>query len=313
MNNPFIYSDDNKRYHTFNYYLRHRYHKKVYKVPLDAHFTCPNRDGTCGIGGCIFCSGQGSGEYTRGDIDDIVQQFETNKIMMEKKWPNSLAMPYFQSFSNTYGPLAKIKKCIEPFINYPNVCGIAIATRSDCLDNEKISYLASLCEYTDIYVELGLQSSNDNTAKFINRGHDFNSLKQCVAKLKKTKIKVVIHIINGLPNETIDDMLQTIKDVNNLQIDGIKIHMLHVSNNTRLATMYKTHPFHLLTKDEYIDIVVKQLELLNANVFIERLTGDPKKEDLIAPEWVLNKTVVLNDIDKLMVKNDTYQGKKIQL
>ena len=136
---------------------------------------------------------------------------------------------------------------------------------------------------------------------------------QIFVPLKKTKIKVVIHIINGLPNETIDDMLQTIKDVNNLQIDGIKIHMLHVSNNTRLATMYKTHPFHLLTKDEYIDIVVKQLELLNANVFIERLTGDPKKEDLIAPEWVLNKTVVLNDIDKLMVKNDTYQGKKIQL
>lgn len=309
MNNPFKYSLDNKRYHTFNYYLLNRYHQKVYKVPLNAGFSCPNRDGTKGVGGCIFCSDQGSGEFTIKE-PDIIKQFEENKKMMEAKWPNSLSIPYFQAYTNTYGPLSKIKACVEPFINYPKVVGIAIATRPDCLDDEKISYLASLCKYFDIYVELGLQSSNDNTAKYINRGHTFNDLKECIDKLKQTPIKTIVHIINGLPNETEEDMLQTAKDVNLLGVDGIKIHMLHIVKNTKLALMYDTKPFKILSKDEYIDIVVKQLELLNENIVIERLTGDPVKENLIAPEWVLKKTIVLNDIDKLMVARNTYQGKK---
>ena len=312
MINPFKYSDDNKRSHTFNYYLRHHYGQKVYKVPLDANFSCPNRDGTCGYGGCIFCSSKGSGEFTASNINDIVMQFETNKKMMEAKWPNSLTIPYFQSFSNTYGPLEKIKKCIEPFINYPKVCAIAIATRPDCLDDEKIAYLNNLCQYLDIYLELGLQSSNDQTAKFINRGHDFACLKEQVNKLNKTNIKTVIHIINGLPNETTEDMMQTIKDVNDLNIFGIKIHMLHISQNTILANMYKQTSWDLLTLEQYVDIVIKQLEHLSPNVVIERLTGDPIKKELIAPNWVLNKTQVLNEIDKKMAYLNTYQGKDLE-
>lgn len=311
MNNPFKYSDDNKRYHTFNYYLRHHYGKKAYKVPLDAHFSCPNRDGTCGYGGCIFCSSRGSGEFTAPNILNIIKQFETNRQMMEAKWPNSLAIPYFQAYSNTYGPLEKIKQCVEPFIGYPGVCAIAIATRPDCLDDEKIAYLNSLTKYLDIYIELGLQSSNDDTAKFINRGHDFACLKNCVNKLNSTSLKTVIHIINGLPNETIDDMMKTINDVNRLQIFGIKIHMLHISKDTVLANMYLEHPWDIMNLDEYVGIVIKQLENLSPNIVIERLTGDPIKDELIAPRWVLNKTQVLNEIDKKMALLDTYQGKAI--
>lgn len=311
MDNPFKYSDDNKRYHTFNYYLRHHYGKKVYKVPLDAHFSCPNRDGTCGYGGCIFCSSRGSGEFTASNILDIIKQFETNRQMMEAKWPNSLAIPYFQAYSNTYGPLEKIKQCVEPFIGYPDVCAIAIATRPDCLDDEKIAYLNSLAKYLDIYIELGLQSSNDDTAKLINRGHDFACLQNCVKKLNSTSLKTVIHIINGLPNETIDDMMKTINDVNELSIFGIKIHMLHISKDTVLANMYRRQPWDIMDLGEYVDIVIKQLEHLSANIVIERLTGDPIKDELIAPRWVLNKTQVLNEIDKKMAHLDTYQGKAI--
>ncbi|MCI5773114.1 MAG: TIGR01212 family radical SAM protein [Erysipelotrichaceae bacterium] len=312
MKNPFIYSDDNKRYHTFNYYLRHKYGQKVYKVPLDAHFSCPNRDGTCGYGGCIFCSSQGSGEFAASNINDIIEQFEENKKMMEAKWPNSLAIPYFQAFSNTYGPLSKIKACIEPFINYPKVCAIAIATRPDCLDDEKIAYLASLTTHFDVYIELGLQSSNDDTAQFINRGHDFACLQNCVEKLNQTPLKTVVHIINGLPNETSTDMLKTIKDVNDLKVFGIKIHMLHISQHTVIANMYKQAPWPMLSMMEYVDIVIKQLELLDQNIVIERLTGDPVKDELIAPSWVLNKTQVLNEIDKKMALLDTYQGKALE-
>lgn len=312
MENKFKYSFNEKRYHTFNYYLKTKYTCKVSKVILDAGFTCPNRDGKKGYGGCTYCSNVGSGDSNILRQADIIKQYEANKKVMDNKWPNALYIPYFQSFSNTYGPLDKIKEMLEPFIHNDEVCEIAIATRCDCLEDETIDYLNSLTEYKTIWLEIGLQTSNDITGKLINRGHSFEEFKQCLYKLEKTNIKVCVHIMDGLPYETIDDMLQTIKDINHLPFAGIKIHMLHVIKNTVLANQYNEKPFEMITRDQYIELVVKQLELLKPEIVVQRLTGDPIKDDLITPSWLLNKTTILNDIDKLMRKLDTYQGSKYE-
>ena len=307
MLNKFKYSNDNKRYHTFNYYLKNKYKVKVAKIPLDAGFTCPNRDGTKGYGGCIFCSESGSGEFT-SLIKDISLQFEDAKSLVVNKWPNSKFIAYFQSYSNTYGSLEKIKNMLSPFIENDEVVAISIATRADCLDEEKINYINTLTTKKEIWIELGLQSSNDDTANYINRCHNFNTFKEIVLQLSKTNIKTCVHIINGLPNETKEDMIQTIKDINSLPIDALKIHMLSITKNTILSKLYEKEPFHLLTLEEYVDIVVNQLRLLKEEIVIQRVTGDPLEEDLIQPKWLPRKTLVLNEIDKLMAKNDYYQG-----
>jgi len=312
MENKFKYSFNEKRYHTYNYYLKSTYNCKVSKVIIDGHFTCPNRDGTKGLGGCIYCSSLGSGDTNVSIKEDVLTQYEDNKKVMDAKWPNKLYIPYFQSFTNTYGPLQKIKDMISPFLEMDEVCEIAIATRPDSISDECIEYLNSITSIKPITIELGLQTSNDKTAEYINRCHDFNTFKECVDKLSKTNIKVCVHIINGLPNETRDDMIKTIEDINHMNIDAIKIHMLHIVSNTKLESIYKEKPFRLLSRDEYIDIVIKQLRLLKPEVIIERLTGDPVKDDLIEPSWVLNKTTILNDIDKKMRKIDCYQGDNYQ-
>lgn len=312
MKNDFLYTLDNKRYHTFNYYLKNKYHKKIAKVIIDGHFTCPNRDGKKGYGGCIYCSNNGSGDSNININEDVYIQYLKNKAIMDRKWPNELYIPYFQSFSNTYGPLIKIEKMLEPFINNEEVCEIAIATRCDCLSDEIINYLNSLTNKKDIWLEIGLQTSNDKTGKFINRCYDFKDFKDCLSKLEKTNIKTCVHIINGLPYENKEDMIKTIKDINHLKFNAIKIHMLHILKNTLLEKIYNEKPFKLLSKEEYIEIVIKQLELLKPEIIIERLTGDPLKEELIVPNWLLNKTIILNDIDKMMAKLDTYQGKKYE-
>ena len=308
--NTFKYTLDNKRYHTFNYYLKNKYQGKVAKVILDGHFTCPNRDGTKGYGGCTYCSLSGSGDSNVDISKSIIEQYKLNKEVMDRKWKNDYYIPYFQSFSNTYGPLTKIKNMLEPFIHNDEVKEISIATRSDCLEDETIDYLDSLTQYKTIWLELGLQTSNDNTGKLINRGYTFSEFKNALKRLEKTNIKICVHIINGLPNETYIDNIQTIKDINHLHFHAIKIHMLHIIKNTKLAEDYLNKPFNILSRDEYINIVVEQLRLLKPEIIIERLTGDPIKNDLIEPTWVLNKTTILNDIDKLMVKLDCYQGDK---
>lgn len=310
MENNFKYSFNEKRYHTFNYYLKSKYNCKVAKVILDAGFTCPNRDGKKGFGGCIYCSDLGSGDSNVDLGNSLLKQYESNKKVMNQKWPNDLYIPYFQSFSNTYGPLTKIKEMLEPFIHMDEVCEISIATRCDCLPDETIEYLDSLTSIKPIWLELGLQTSNDETGRFINRQYDFADFKDALQRLSKTNIKVCVHVLNGLPHESKEDMIQTIKNIKDLKFDAIKIHMLHIIKNTTLANIYEKQPFELLGRDDYIDLVVKQLELLKPEVIIERLTGDPIKENLIAPDWILNKTTILNDIDKLMRKLDTYQGSK---
>ncbi len=302
----FKYTLDNKRYYTLNYYNQMKYGSKVMKISLNAGFTCPNIDGTKGTGGCIFCLG-GSNKNTE---KDLVKQFYEVKDIMEKKWPNAYYIAYFQANTNTFAPVNVLKEKYESVLNLPNVIGIDIATRPDSISEECLEYLKELNERTNLTIELGLQSMHEDTLKFIRRGHTLKQFEDCVKKLKENNINVVVHIINGLPNETKEMMLETVKYLNKLNIDGIKIHMLHVIKNTDLGDLYLKEPFHILTKEEYIDIVICELELLNPKVVIHRITGDPIKELLIEPTWLLKKVNLLNDIDKEMVKRDTYQGVK---
>ena len=309
MKNDFKYSFNEKRYHTFNYYLKTTYNCKVAKVILDAGFSCPNRDGKKAYGGCIFCSQSGSGDSNNYSSQDILKQYENNKKIMDNKWPNALYIPYFQSYSNTYGPLEKIKNMLQPFIHNDEVCEIAISTRCDCLEDDVLQFLNTLTKYKPIWIELGLQTSNDHTGEIINRQYTFDDFKNALNRLNDTNIKTCVHIMNGLPFESKDDMLQTVKDISHLNFDGIKIHMLHIIKDTTLAYLYEKNHYDLISRDEYIELIVKQLELLKPEVIIQRLTGDPIANDLIEPKWLLNKTTILNDIDKLMRKLDIYQGK----
>ena len=303
----FKYTLDNKRYHTLNYYFKNRYGKKTFKVSLNGNFSCPNKiNGK----GCIFCSRLGSGDFAGNKEKDLITQFNEVKTIMEKKWPDSYYIGYFQANTNTFAPLEVLKEKYEQILSLPNVVGLNIATRSDAITNECYDYLEELSKRTNLIVELGLQSIHEKTLKLINRGHDLQNFEQAVKELQKRNIEVIVHIINGLPNETKEDMIETVKYLNNLKIDGIKIHMLHIIENTDLADYYKENPFHILTKEEYIDIVVSQLEYLSPEIVIHRITGDPKKEDLIEPTWLLKKFCVLNDIDKELVKRNTYQGAK---
>jgi len=301
----FQYTLDNKRYHTLNYFYKNKFNSKVFKVSLNANFSCPNfKNGT----GCIFCSNGSGNNYQHLDL---LEQFNLVKIPLDKKWPNSKYIAYFQANSNTYAPINILKEKYETVLKIPNVIGLSIATRSDCLNVEILDYLEELNNKTFLTVEIGLQSMHEETLKLINRGHDLNNFELAIKELKKRNIFTVIHIINGLPNETKEMMIDTVKYLNSLDIDGIKIHMLYITKNTKLAKMYENNPFHILTKEEYIDVICEQLEYLNENIVIERITGDPIKEELIEPTWLLKKFCVLNDIDKEMKKRDIYQGDKI--
>lgn len=305
----FKYSLDNKRYHTLNYYFKNKYGKKTFKVSLNGNFSCPNKiNGK----GCIFCSRLGSGDFAGNKEKDLITQFNEVKTIMEKKWPDSYYIGYFQANTNTFAPVSELKEKYETILSLDNVVGLNIATRSDAISEECYDYLSELNKKTNLIVELGLQSIHEKTLKFINRGHDLDNFEKAVKELQKRNIETIVHIINGLPGETKEDMLETIKYLNRLNIDGIKIHMLHIIEDTDLADYYKENPFHILTKEEYIDIVVSQLELLKPEIVIHRITGDPKKEDLIEPTWLLKKFCVLNDIDKELVKRNTYQGAKIK-
>ncbi|MFV0395664.1 MAG: TIGR01212 family radical SAM protein [Coprobacillaceae bacterium] len=308
----FKYSLDNKRYHTFNYHLKSNFGCKVAKVSLNAGFTCPNRDGTKGYGGCIFCSDSGSGDFAGNVQDSLEIQFENVSQMMRSKWPNCKYIAYFQANTNTYGSLKRIKECVHPFINKKDVVGISIATRADCLSDEIIKYLAEVNTKTDLWVELGLQTIHDKSAAFINRGHTYKEFVEGLDKLRAHNIKVCVHIMNGLPHETIDMMLETAKAVGKLDIQALKIHMLYVIENTALASIYKKDPFPMLTREEYISLVAKQLTYIPSHIIMERLTGDGNSNDLIAPLWSIRKVTILNDIDKEMKEKDYYQGSNLR-
>ena len=308
--NKFKYSNTNKRYHTLDYFYKTKFNSKVFKVSLNAGFSCPNIDGTVGTGGCIYCSKSGSGEFA-GDVkDSIEKQFNTIKEMMHHKWKDGKYIAYFQARTNTYAPVKKLKEIYEPVLKFDNVIGVNIATRPDSITNECLDYLGDLNKRTYLTIELGLQTINEKTSKLINRCHTLECFEKMVNKLREKDINVVVHIINGLPNETKEDMLNTIKYLNKLDIQGIKIHMLSIIKDTPLETLYEKEHFHVLTKEEYIDTVVDQLEYLRPEIVIHRITGDPDPKELIEPTWLIKKFTVLNDIDKEMVRRDTYQGAK---
>ena len=303
--------NDNKRYYTLNSYYKDIFNSKIAKISLNANFTCPNRDGTKGIGGCIYCSNLKSGEYAGNVNLSITKQFDEVKKIMLNKWKNAKFIGYFQAGTNTYASVDKLKEVFEPILKIKDVVGLSIATRADAITSECLDYLSDLNKRTFLTIELGLQTIHNKTSELINRCHTLTEFEEMVYKLKKRNINIVVHIINGLPYETKEMMLDTIKYLNKLNINGIKIHMLHVLKNTKLEKLYEKEKFHILTKDEYIDIVVSQLELLNPNIVIHRITGDPKVDDLIEPSWLIKKFVVLNDIDKELKRRNTYQGKKI--
>ena len=308
----FIYTNSNKRYHTLDYFYKNKFNSKVCKISLNAGFTCPNIDGTVGRGGCIYCSKLGSGDYAGDEKDDLITQFNSIKQVMTNKWPNSKFIGYFQAHTNTYAPLNVLKDKYELILNQENVIGLSIATRADSITDECLEYLSKLNKKTFLTIELGLQTIHESTSKYINRCHTLKCFEDMVKKLRERNINVVVHIINGLPYETKEMMLETVKYLNNLDIQGIKIHMLSILKDTKLALLYKEENFKTLSRDEYIDIVCDELELLRPEIVIHRITGDPKISDLIEPDWLCKKVTILNDIDKEMVRRNSYQGCKIK-
>ena len=304
---------NNKRYYTLDSFYKEKFGCKIAKVSLNANFTCPNRDGTKGVGGCIYCSNLKSGEYAEDSNLDIVEQFNTIKKVMLNKWHDAKFIGYFQAGTNTYATVDKLKEVFEPILKLKDVVGLNIATRPDAISDECLDYLTDLNKRTFLTIELGLQTIHDKTSTLINRCHTLEEFKDMVLKLRERNINVVVHIINGLPYETKQMMLETVKYLNNLDIQGIKIHMLHILKNTKLAKIYEKENFHVLSKDEYIDIVVSELELLRPSIVIHRITGDPKVDDLIEPTWLIKKFVVLNDIDKELNRRNSFQGKSLKI
>ncbi len=306
--NPFSYSLDNKRYHTLNYYYKKKYGFKVFKISLDAGFSCPNIDKNGA--GCIYCDSKGSAAFEEVNTKPLLEQFNYARKIMENKWHGKY-IGYFQAHSNTYAPLQELKEKYELILKQKDVIGLTIATRPDAITEETLNYLSELNQRCDLTIELGLQSSNPKTNILIKRGHDLETYTEMVKKLKLLNIKVCSHIINGLPYENKKEMLETITYLNNLNIDGIKIHMLYLENETPITKLYQEKKLELLSKDEYVDIVINQLELLNPEIVIHRITSDPNENRLTSPVWLLNKGDVLNSIDKEMKKRNTFQGKNI--
>ena len=306
--NPFEFSDDNKRYHTYNYYLRRRFGRKVMKIPLNVDLGCPNRDGTKGTGGCKFCSAYLSGEFAGDPCDDIRTQFESVKKKMNEKWADGLYIPYFQAGSNTYAPVEKLREMYETALSVENCAGLSIATRADCIDEQKAALLGKLAQRTYLTVELGLQTVHNKTALAMNRCHTFADFLKGYELLRKNGVNVCVHIIDGLPGETREMMLETARELSKLELHSIKIHLLHVLKNTELAKMYERGEFQTLEMQEYVDIVCDQIELLPKELIIQRVTGDGAKDELIAPLWSLKKFCVMNEIDKELGRRDSYQG-----
>ena len=306
----FKYTLDNKRYHTLNYYLKNKFNDKVIKISLNGGFTCPNIDGTKGYGGCIYCSKSGSGEFG-GDIHkSLTKQFMEIKEVVNKRHIPCKYIGYFQARTNTYAPVDVLRKKYEEVLKIDDVIGLNIATRCDAISDECLNYLEELNKRTFLTIELGLQTIHKKTTEIINRCHTLDEFDEMVKKLRERNINVLVHIINGLPFESEEMMLDTVRHLNKLDIQGIKIHMLHIIKDTEMARLYEKTKFHILSKEEYIDIVIKQLELLNPKIVINRITSDPDKDLLVEPRWLCDKCQLLNDIDKEMKKRNTYQGIK---
>ncbi len=307
--NPFKYSSDNKRYRTFNHYLRERFGKKVFKVSLNLGLSCPNRDGSRGVGGCIYCSEKLSGDFGGNPCDTLDKQFSEVKSAMEKKWQGGSYIPYFQAGTNTYADIDFLKKAYEKALSFENVVGLAIATRADCITEEIADLLKDISKRTYLVVELGLQTVHDSTARLINRCHDYSEFLEGYRLLTDRGIHVCIHLIDGLPGEDKQMMLETARQVALLKPHAVKLHLLHIIRGTALCRLYEEGDVKALSLDEYVDIVCDQLELLPAETIIERVTGDGAADTLVAPLWSLKKLCVMNEIDKELGRRNSYQGR----
>ncbi|NLL30639.1 MAG: TIGR01212 family radical SAM protein [Clostridiales bacterium] len=301
-----------KRYHSFNYYLRNKFNEKVYKIALDGGFTCPNRDGKAGVGGCTFCSSRGSGDFAGSRKLDIRRQFEDRREMMEKKWHSQKLIAYFQAYTNTYAPVEELREKYYEALNQENVVAISIATRPDCIDDDVLDLLTEINEKTYLIVELGLQTVNDEVARNFNRGYDFEVFDNTLKRLLARNIEVVVHSIFGLPGESEEDMMKTVDYIAHSGAKGIKFHLLHLMEKTKMAEQYRNGEFKLLEQDEYIDLICKAVSRIPEDMVVHRLTGDAPRELLIGPMWSLKKWEVLNAIDKALVDNDIWQGKNFK-
>ena len=306
---PFKYAFDEKRYHTWNYHLRNKFGKKIFKVALEGGFDCPNRDGTVAFGGCTFCSAAGSGDFAGDRVDPIPVQFEKIKTKMHEKWQDGEYIAYFQAFTNTHAPLEVLKEKYEAALAIPGVVGLSIATRPDCLPDDVVEYLAELNERTYLWVELGLQTVHEKTSNIINRAHDMQCYYDGVAKLRKHNINICTHIINGLPLEDYDMMMETARVVSQMDVQGIKIHLLHLLKGTPMVKQYEKGMLEFMDQETYVKLVADQLEILPEEMIIHRITGDGPIDLMIGPMWSVNKWEVLNGIDDELKRRNSYQGK----
>ena len=309
--NPYKNTDSNKRYFTYDYYLRKKYNKKLARIPLDMGLSCPNINGRCGVGGCIYCSSRGSGDFAESATLPLREQYNRARERLSSKWSTEHCIAYFQAHTNTYAPLDFLKRNFEEALTFDGLQAISIATRADCLEPEICAYLAELAEKIPLTVELGLQSSSDKTASFINRGHDFKTFCEGYQRLRAAsdKIEICVHIILGLPDEDEEAMMNTVRDVAALAPEQVKIHLLHIIRNTVMADIYERGEYTPLTKEQYVSLAVKALELLPPDTVVARITGDGHPDDLLAPEWSRKKVSVINDIDKRLYELGTYQGR----
>ena len=309
--NPFPYSDSNKRYHSYDYYLRHTFGEKVAKITLDGGFTCPNRDGTCGTGGCIYCSGRGSGDFAEHAHVSIDEQFRAQVERIRPKWDVRKFIAYFQAFTNTYAPLSRLRELYEQALACEGVVGLNIATRADCLPDEVLLYLEELSTRTVVTVELGLQTVHDDTARKINRGHDLATFLDAYRRLreKAPHVRIGVHLIFGLLGENDEKMMESVQKVAVLRPDEVKLHLLYVLKNTKMAEMCQNGASYSMDLPRYVDLVVRALESLPPETVVGRLTGDAPRKELLFPLWSTQKKVILNEIDKKFYARNAWQGK----
>ena len=308
--NPFPYTDSNKRYYTYDYYMKQKFGGKCVRIPLDAGFSCPNIDGRCGTGGCIYCSPRGSGDFAQLSSLSISEQFAKTRAILSNKWDTTRCIAYFQAHTNTYAPVPLLRQKYEEALAQPGVVGMSIATRADCLPEDVLALLSDISERTALTVELGLQSSDDRTAERIHRGHRYAAFCDGYTALRThcPRVRICVHLIFGLPGEGREEMLRSVRDVALLMPDEVKLHLLHVLRGTALAGIYEAGGYIPMERQDYIDTVTDALTLLPPTTVIDRLTGDGMADALLAPEWSRKKVTVINDIDKQLYRKNQWQG-----
>ena len=299
-----------KRYHSLDYELRSTFGEKFYKITLDGNMTCPNRDGTLGTRGCIFCSQGGSGDFAEDRCLSVTEQIDRGKAQTAAKYHGDGYIAYFQAYTNTYAPVDRLRRLFSEAIVHPDIRILSIATRPDCLEDDVLDLLAELNQVKPVWVELGLQTIHEATACLIRRGYQLPVFENAVSRLRARGLTVIVHTIIGLPGEDLSMNLDTVRYLNTLDIQGIKFQLLHVLKGTDLAVLYETEPFHLPSMEEYIEILSRCLVILRPDIVIHRLTGDGPRDLLIAPEWSLDKRRVLNQLQHYLKEHDLWQGKE---